>query len=106
MEKEALLDDVMVDISGGTEAETRELAEYINAHGGSISCGSHEMMVHDLTMWIKNHSREIGINNIVFGGGENTPNVYGERVSKNHHIMIKNYDHSEMMARLKKMYGD
>jgi hypothetical protein len=83
MGKEELLDDVMVDISGGTEAETRELAEYINAHGGSISCDSREMMVYDLTLWIKNHSREIGINTIVFGGGDNTPNVYGERVSKN-----------------------
>ena len=101
MASKPLEDDLIAQISGGTLDETREIAEFINAHGGSVSYG--DTMKDEVNEWLRAHHKEIGISRASFSKWSYEPNAYG----------LNNADgtaavtgQKELMARLREVYGE
>ena len=101
MEKEQLDDAVIDQISGGSLEETREIAEFINAHGGTISYG--DTMRAEVNEWLREHCKEIGISRASFTDWHHTENAYGLR-DENRNIVV--CGQKELMARLRSVYGE
>ena len=101
MVSKPLEDDLIAQISGGTLDETREIAEFINAHGGSVSYG--DTMKDGVNEWLRAHHKEIGISRASFSKWSYEPNVYGMKDADGNTTIA---GQSELMERLREIYGE
>ena len=101
MEKEILEDSAVEQISGGSLEETREIAEFINAHGGTISYG--DTIKDEVNEWLRAHHTEIGITRSSFSKWSYVENVYGLKDASGNSVTV---GQKELMERLREVFGD
>ena len=89
-------------VSGGYVYEIRELAEFINAHGGNISYGNNMSL--EVSKWLQSHHKELGIGLARYTFNASDPNVY--RFWDETHRKTVPATHEEVMARLRAVYGE
>ena len=89
--KDLINEEKLDDVSGGYYWETKELADFINAHGGHVRYD--ENMAKDCVAWFREDNRwkKIGLSNAYFSMNKYEPNYVSgyDYTNRNHENFMK-----------------